>query len=165
MERTSANLSMRLAIFGSSSEIRMPATLVEIGLKLLFVLGSHVSMWLGPPSSQKRITALALPFGGELASAAAASASRRESPRKPSDPAVIKLRRVVGCCMVPPLMILREFAGTNQGPDKFAQPGFAIPALRQNGFQFLYFIARGRTAERREVELSENLFIGRARLQ
>ena len=64
MERTSANLSMRFAIFGSSSEIRMPGTFVEIGLKLLLDLGSHVSMWLGPPSSQKRITALALPFGG-----------------------------------------------------------------------------------------------------
>src|SRR2546427_3229510 len=93
MERTSATLSMRFAILGSSSEIRMPATLVEIGLKLLLALGSHVSMWLGPPSSQKRITALALPLAGELASAAAASASRRDSPRKPSDPAGIKLRR------------------------------------------------------------------------
>src|SRR5882724_11400694 len=100
MDRTSANLSMRFAIFGSSSEIWMPATLVEIGLKLLFAFGSHVSMWLGPPSSQKRMTALALPFGG--ASAAADSASRRESPRKPSDPAVIKLRRLVGCRIDPP---------------------------------------------------------------
>src|SRR5438270_12398127 len=99
MERTSANLSMRLAIFGSSSEIWMPATLVEIGLKLLFVLGSQVSTWLGPPSSQKRITALAFPFAGEPVSAAAESASRRESPRKPSDPAVMKLRRDVGCCI------------------------------------------------------------------
>ena len=93
---------MRFAIFGSSSEIWIPATFVEIGLKLLFVLGSHVSMWLGPPSSQKRITALALPFVGELPSAAAESASRRESPRKPSDPAVMKLRRVVGCCIGAP---------------------------------------------------------------
>src|SRR6266852_7409318 len=100
MERTSANLSMRFAIFGSSSEIWIPATLVEIGLKLLFVLGSHVSMWLGPPSSQKRITALALPFAG--AAAAAESASRQENPRKPSDPAVIKLRRLVGCRIDPP---------------------------------------------------------------
>src|SRR5436190_316040 len=100
MERTSANLSMRLAIFGSSSEIWIPGTLVEIGLKLLFDLGSQVSMWLGPPSSQKRITALALPLAGE--SAAAASASRIESPRNPSEPAVIKLRRVVGCCIDPP---------------------------------------------------------------
>src|ERR1043166_2904053 len=99
MERTSANLSMRFAIFGSNSEIWMPGTLVEIGLKLLLGFGSHVSMWLGPPSSQKRITALALPFGGESAAAAAESASRKESPRKPSDPAVIKFRRVAGCCI------------------------------------------------------------------
>src|SRR5215510_14825780 len=93
MERTSATLSMRFAIFGSSSEIRMPATLVEIGLKLLLVFGSQVSMWLGPPSSQKRMTDFALP----LPSTPAASDSRSERPRKPSDPAVTKLRRVVGC--------------------------------------------------------------------
>src|SRR5205085_9372268 len=102
---------------------------------------------------------------GELTSAAAESASRRESPRKPSDPVVIKLRRVVGCCMVPPLMILREFTGANQGPDKFMQPVLAISALRQNGFQLLHFIAGGRTAERGKVELSENLLIGCARFQ
>jgi hypothetical protein len=62
-------------------------------------------------------------------------------------------------------MILREFTRTNQGPYKFAQPGFAIPALRQNSFQLLHFIAGGRTAERGEVELAENLLIGCARLQ
>src|SRR5437868_12684683 len=93
---------MRFAIFGSSSEIWIPATLVEIGLKLLLGLGSHVSMWLGPPSSQNRITACALPFNGDLAAVAAESASRNESPRKPSDPAVTKLRRVVGCGIDPP---------------------------------------------------------------
>src|ERR1700675_1121044 len=103
MERTSANLSMRFAMVGSNSEIWMPATLVEMGLKLLLVLGSHVSMWLGPPSSQKRITAFALPSTGDLASAAAASAFRRERPRKPSDPDVTKLLRVVGCCIDAPL--------------------------------------------------------------
>src|SRR5437773_1843943 len=111
MDRTRANLSMRFAIFGSNSEIWMPGTLVEIGLKLLFVLGSHVSTWLGPPSSQKRITACALPFRGDLVAAAADSTSRSENPRKPSDPAVTKLLRVVGCCIDPPLMILRKFAG------------------------------------------------------
>src|ERR1044071_9933225 len=122
MERTSANLSIRLAIFGNSSEIWMPGTLVEIGLKLLLVFGSQVSTWLGPPSSQNRIPALALPLG-VAESAAAASASRRESPKKPREPAVIKLRRVVGCCISPSLMILREFTCANQGPHEFAQPG------------------------------------------
>src|SRR5579864_8750250 len=114
MERTSANLSIRLAIFGSSSEMWMPGTLVEIGLKLLFDLGSHVSTWLGPPSSQNRITDFALASAGDLATAASASAWRSEMPRKPSDPAVTKLLRVVGCGIGPPyyLMILREFTGT-----------------------------------------------------
>src|SRR5690242_1465512 len=156
MERTRANLSMRFAILGSSSEIRMPATLVEIGLKLLLDFGSQVSMWLGPPSSQKRITALALPLGAVPVSAAAESACRKESPRKPSDPAVMKLRRLAGCCIAPPLMILREFAGADQGPDKFAQPGFAVPALSQDGLELPQFLAGGLTAERGQVELGEN---------
>ena len=41
----------------------MPATFVEIGLKLLLVFGSQVSMWLGPPSSQNRMTAFAFADG------------------------------------------------------------------------------------------------------
>src|SRR3954453_8302876 len=90
MERPSANLSIRFAIFGSSSEIWIPATLVEIGLKLLFAFGSHVSMWLGPPSSQKRMTAFALPVAGPLA---AERYSRSVSPRNPSEPTLRKLRR------------------------------------------------------------------------
>src|SRR5215212_6963245 len=102
MERTRANLSIRFAIFGSNSEIRMPATFVEIGLKLLLGFGSQVSMWLGPPSNQKRITALALAFGRASDCAAAERASRRESPRKPSDPALIKLRRVARLRMASP---------------------------------------------------------------
>ena len=114
---------------------------MEIGLKLLLVFGSHVSMWLGPPSSQNRMTALALPLGAVPVSAAAESACRRERPRKPSDPALIKLRRLeLDVASIPPLMILREFAGADQGPDEFAQPGFAIAALRQDGFQFLQLI-------------------------
>ena len=44
IERTSAILSIRLASFGSSSETWMPATLVDIGLKLLLGLGSKVSI-------------------------------------------------------------------------------------------------------------------------
>src|SRR5690242_15491862 len=128
MERTSANLSMRFAIFGSSSETRIPATFVEIGLKLLFGFGSQVSMWLGPPSSQNRMTAFAFPLGEAPVSAAAESACRSERPRKPSDPAVIKVRRVAGCCIDPPLVILREFAGADQGPDELAQSGLAVPA-------------------------------------
>src|SRR5581483_562229 len=161
MERTSANLSMRFAILGSNSEIRMPGTLVEIGLKLLLALGSHVSIWLGPPSSQNRITAFALPFAVDFASAAAASTSRKEMPRNPSEPAVTKLLRVVGCCIAILSMIFRKFAGANQGPDKFPQSGLPVSTLRQNGFQRRHFIRRGRAAERRKIELSENLLICR----
>src|SRR5262245_44377672 len=123
---------MRFAIFGSNSETRMPGTLVEIGLKLLLDLGSQVSTCIGPPSSQKRMTACALPFKPELVAAADESASPSESPRKPRDPAVTKLRRVTGCGIDPPyLMILREFTGTSQSPDKLAQSGFPIAPLGQ----------------------------------
>src|SRR5580765_4048636 len=62
-------------------------------------------------------------------------------------------------------MILREFTRANQGPDKLAQPGFAVPALRQNGLKLLYFFDGGRAGERGEIELAENLLIGCARLQ
>ena len=40
----------------------MPGTLVEMGLKLLPALGSHMSTWLGPPSSQTRMHDLAVAF-------------------------------------------------------------------------------------------------------
>ena len=61
MERTIESLSMRFAICGSSSETWMPATFVEIGLKAELGFGSHVSIWLGPPSSHNRMQDCALP--------------------------------------------------------------------------------------------------------
>src|SRR5439155_13939524 len=82
-----ASLSILLASFGSSSETWMPATFVAIGLKLLFVFGSKVSTWLGPPSSQKRITAFALALTSDLA-AAAARYSCMVRPRNPREPTV-----------------------------------------------------------------------------
>src|SRR5439155_19356626 len=94
--------------FGSSSDTWMPATLVDIGLKLLLGLGSKVSMWLGPPSSQKRITlfALAAPAGE---AAAAASVSRRVRPRNPREPTVRKSRRDVGVLV---MIVLSGFRRT-----------------------------------------------------
>src|SRR4030095_895735 len=72
----------------------MPATLVDIGLKLLLSLGSKVSMWLGPPSSPNKITLFAL--GAEAGeAAAAASVSRRVRPRNPREPTVRRSRRDV----------------------------------------------------------------------
>ena len=53
---------MCLATRGNNSEIRIPGTLVEMGLKELLGLGSQVSTWLGPPSSHSRMQAWALPF-------------------------------------------------------------------------------------------------------
>ena len=53
-------LSMCRARLGSSSEIRMPGTLVDMDPKLLLGLGSQVSIWAGPPSSQMRMHELAL---------------------------------------------------------------------------------------------------------
>jgi hypothetical protein len=79
---------------------------VEIGLKLLFVFGSQVSMWLGPPSSQNKITEFALPATGAFAADedAAARYSLSVNPRKPSDPTLRKLLREAGwemeCCRI-----------------------------------------------------------------
>ena len=73
----------------------MPATLVEIGLKLLLGLGSQVSMWLGPPSSQNKMTEVALPGTGALA-AAACRYSLRVRPRNPSEPTLRKSQREAG---------------------------------------------------------------------
>src|SRR6185369_3273831 len=95
MDRTSASLSIFFAILGRSSETWIPATLVEIGLKLLLGLGSQVSMWLGPPSSQNRMTEVALPPAGAL-DVAARRYSLSVSPRNPRDPTLRKSRREPG---------------------------------------------------------------------
>src|SRR5688572_23932632 len=110
-----------------------------MGLKLLFFFGSQVSMWLGPPSSQKRITALALPsLFVDVDDAAAERYSLSVRPRKPSDPTFRKsLREGVWRIIDSSLMILRKFARADQGPHEFTQSGFAVAALRQNRFQFL----------------------------
>ena len=56
------SLSMCPARRGKISEIWIPATFVEIGLRPLLTLGSQVSIWLAPPSSQRRMQACALVF-------------------------------------------------------------------------------------------------------
>src|SRR5258705_6615106 len=82
----------------------MPATLVEIGLKLLLGLGSQVSMWLGPPSSQNRMTEVALPWTGALA---AFRYSLSVRPRNPREPTLRKSLRVVGWVgILPPIVLV-----------------------------------------------------------
>ena len=49
-------------------------------------------MWLGPPSSQKRITDVAVALNGDVV-AAACRYSLSVSPRNPSEPALRKSRR------------------------------------------------------------------------
>src|SRR5690348_15048189 len=112
------------------------------------------------------MTDCALPFKPELVAAAAERASPSESPRKPRDPAVTKLRRVMGCGIGPSLlMILRELTGTSQSPDKLAKSGFPIAAPGQNGFELFDLIRRRWTRQRGEVEFHEDLLIGGARMQ
>src|SRR5215813_12806599 len=69
----------------------MPGTLVEIGLNAEFDLGSHVSTWLGPPSSHKRMTDCAFP--PEAPAAAARRCCVRLTPRTPREPTRRKSRR------------------------------------------------------------------------
>ena len=98
MERTSASLSIRFASRGSNSEIWMPSTLVEMGRKELLVLGSQVSIWLGPPSSQTRMQALAFAPERSAPAVLSAASSRRYwvrwAPRNPSEPTRMKSRRL-----------------------------------------------------------------------
>jgi hypothetical protein len=70
MERITASLSIRFESLGSNSEIWIPATLVEMGLKAELGLGSQVSIWLGPPSNQSRMHDWAVALVGFCASAA-----------------------------------------------------------------------------------------------
>ncbi len=60
MERMMETLSKCRDMLGRSSEIRMPGTLVDMDRKLLLGLGSHVSIWAGPPSNQMRMQERAL---------------------------------------------------------------------------------------------------------
>ena len=60
MERIMETLSICRDRLGSSSEIRMPGTLVDMDPKLLLGLGSQVSIWAGPPSNQMRMQERAL---------------------------------------------------------------------------------------------------------
>src|SRR5437879_606618 len=115
----------------------MPATLVEIGLKLLLGLGSQVSMWLGPPSSQKRITEVAFPGTGEVAAACRYSLSVR--PRNPSEPTLRKSRRELGWLAILSSyvhfllsVILRKFASADQSPDEFPKSRRAITTPGQD---------------------------------
>ena len=63
------SLSMCRDTRGSSSDTWMPASLVGMALNPLLGLGSQVSTWLGPPSSQRRMqdSAFAFPGGPALA--------------------------------------------------------------------------------------------------
>ena len=87
---------MCLATRGSSSEIRIPGTLVEMGLKELLGLGSQVSTWLGPPSSQSRMQAWAFPLGAVPPASTVRRAWRnwlRWIPSRLSEPTRRKWRR------------------------------------------------------------------------
>src|SRR5579862_1866640 len=89
---------MLRAMVGMCSQSWMPVALVLMGLNGPFVdcpgLGSQVSMWLGPPASQSRITEshLAMSFGP--ARTVARSMSIRFMPRNPNAPAFNIERRL-----------------------------------------------------------------------
>src|SRR5216684_7189322 len=95
-----AYLSACWASFGKSSEMRMPGTLVAIGLNRPRIFwgasgfGSQRSMWLGAPQLKIKITdfALALPSAGPADSARIQSAQKRPNAPNPLMPK--KWRRV-----------------------------------------------------------------------
>src|SRR6476659_6971199 len=101
MPRTITPVWILLAIFGRCSLISVPRALVSIGLNspapLLSGLRSRVSLWLGPPSIQRRMQRLAFAF--ELAGDSSARAARtfiqpeNEAPNTPAADSFRKSRR------------------------------------------------------------------------
>src|SRR5258708_6347560 len=96
------HLSIMPAHIGSMSDSVMPGTLVGMVPNSprysagALGLGSHISMWLGPPRIHRMMTdgfRLALLGADELARDSCRSRSARPSPAAPSTPALRKLRR------------------------------------------------------------------------
>ncbi len=86
IERMTTHLSMRAAISGKVSPMRMPGTFVSIGLNSprisggASVLMSHMSWWDGPPPRKTLMTALCR-LGAATPRASAAASARRMSAR------------------------------------------------------------------------------------
>src|SRR5437868_13208580 len=98
MPRTTAAWCMSLDTFAQCSLISTPGALVLTGLKspapLLWDLRSSVSLWLGPPSIQRRMQCLAFALG--LARVSAARADRTSihpEAEAPNTPAADNLRK------------------------------------------------------------------------
>src|SRR5262245_60579630 len=96
------HLSMIFAHMGSKSPRRMPGTFVGIVPNSprysggAFGLGSHMSIWLGPPRIHRMMTEFlrfALIDSG-FARASCRISSERVNPAAPSIPALRKLRRL-----------------------------------------------------------------------
>src|SRR6185436_1965341 len=125
-DRMSDRSFIPAAMRGRCSQIWIPRTAVSMALNGPFVswpgFGSNVSMWLGPPSMKRTITALA------FARAAASWAIRAgESDAAAVAPSPIRRneRRSSSHISVP----RHEFRGIQQGPeDVFVDPG-SVPGL------------------------------------
>src|SRR6266699_3791278 len=147
----------------------MPGTFVEIALNAELDLGSHVSTWLGPPSSHSRMTDCA--FAPETPAAAAARrCCARLIPKKPREPTRKKSRREA-CSRVilkHPVesmfrssrsMILGEFPRAQQRPHKVFQRRFTIATGSDQVSNGAQFPRLGRPPECRQVKLFDNLRI------
>src|SRR5438477_2254952 len=162
MERTMASLSMRRAVWGSSSEIRMPGTFVPMALNAELALGSQVSTWLGPPSSQSRMHAWALPPAPWME--AARRYCSRWMPRKPREPTLRKSRRLAFIVMTP-LMILREFARAKHRPDELFPCRLPIRAGGDQVLDAGRLRLLGKTREGSQVKLVDDFRVRFARLE
>ena len=99
------NLSSIAAILGRCSQICTPGILVLMGLNDPRIRSgwsgfiSQVSMWLGPPVIQSRMTLLLLLMGLPAFAASARACSRlgTVSPAMPARPAFSMLRRLTTC--------------------------------------------------------------------
>src|SRR5438874_2319554 len=126
----------------------MPEMLVAIGLKPLLPFGSHVSIWLGPPSSQSRMHAWALALVGVGPAARPRVACRnwaRPMPNGLSEPTRRKSRRFMPLGLqaaqrewsmtILSLMIVSEFARAQERPSERFERLLAPGLLAHQGVQ------------------------------
>src|SRR5262245_40841528 len=94
------HLSMMPAQRGNMSDSRMPGTFVRMVPNSprysagASGLGSHMSMWLGPPRIHRMMTELRRVAAAEFACASWRNSSASDRPALPSTPALTKPRRL-----------------------------------------------------------------------
>src|SRR5579872_4833541 len=177
--RTRVTLSITLAMLGISPQRLRPGTFVLICPSSLFIpagassFGSNVSYCDGPPSIQSRMTDLAFAPLAPSASAASmrnSSVSESESPRNPTVPTLIRLRRDImfrwsaisksgfGCSLMAsfPLLVEQELLGVQKRPHGVFAGLSVVGRFGDVGQEFLGLGLRRVAAQRRQIHVADH---------